>query len=71
MFAFPLTQKKLPAGGIPAILRGAFSNDSAPNAYLRRRRAAKPAKANKLNVAVVGSGISRILAVHILTTYAC
>lgn len=29
MFTFPLTQKKLPAGGIPAILRGAFSNDSA------------------------------------------
>jgi len=51
-------QKKLPAGGIPTILRGAFTN-TYENVYLRRRRAAKPASANRLSVAVVGSGIAR------------
>ena len=51
-------KKKLPAGGIPTILRGAFTN-TYENVYLRRRRAANPASANKLSVAVVGSGIAR------------
>lgn len=49
-------QKKLPAGGIPTILRGAFAN-TCENVYLRRRRTANPANANRPSVAVVGSGI--------------
>lgn len=32
--------------------------------YLRRRRAAKPAKASKLKVAVVGSGMASLYAIN-------
>lgn len=44
--------------GLPRLL-SAFLNAEQLENYLRRRRAAKPARARRLSVAVVGSGIAR------------